>query len=299
MNIINTELEVLNKTLQDAISTLPSGISEYLQKFIFSPSKRIRPSLVFFVANAMNMKISNKIYSLAAAVEILHNATLIHDDIIDNANIRRGQVSLNVSLGNSLSVLYGDILLSVAMKLIYSLNNLEVFNIFSIVLNKMCQGEINQHFSLGKIPSFEDYIEKSKNKTAQLFIAALKSLCLIENIKEIDKITDFALNFGIAFQLKDDLLNIIKTDKLKPELNDIYNGIYTLPVILWAEKNNCISVPEKEKLPDIILSDTDSIEKTKNIIRNYSNKAVNAIEFIKDNKYKPKLIEITTNLSQF
>lgn len=299
MDIIKTEIKILNKKLQNTFKSLPCNISDKLTDFIFLPSKRIRPSLVFFVANAMEFKISDEIYNLAAAVEIIHNATLIHDDIIDEANLRRGKVSLNVSLGNSLSVLYGDILLSVSMQLLSELKNIEIINLFSNTLNKMCQGEINQYFSLDKLPTIEEYITKSQNKTAELYAAALESLFIIENIQEQNKIRDFAINFGIAFQIKDDLINILKTDKSKPELSDINNGIYTLPVILSADKNNINFNSSKEEIIYQILNDTNSINKTKSIIKEYSAKAVSSLDFIENNKYKTKLIEITESLFQF
>ena len=143
MELINLEMDKLDKLLLEAISVIPSEISENIKNFIFAKSKRIRPSLIFLTAKALNIDVSENVLKLACAVEIIHNATLIHDDIIDNAQKRRGKLSLNRQIGNNLSVLSGDILLSIAMHQLTSLNNCEIFKIFSSALQKMCTGEIN------------------------------------------------------------------------------------------------------------------------------------------------------------
>ena len=210
MNIIDEELNRFNKILMEELSVIPPEISLTVNQFISAKSKKIRPSLIFLFANAMDIKITDAILKLAVSVEIIHNATLIHDDIIDDAKIRRGRISLNKELGNNLSVLTGDILLSVAMKNLSSFGNIEIIDLFSLALQKMCIGEINQNSSLNKLPSYDEYINKSKNKTAELFLASLEALCILENLSERQYIKDFALNYGIAFQIRDDLNNILK-----------------------------------------------------------------------------------------
>jgi geranylgeranyl pyrophosphate synthase len=234
--------------------------------------------------------------NLAIAVELIHNATLIHDDIIDNATKRRGKVSLNIKLGNNLSVLAGDFLLSIAMKKLNECNNQELIKIFSIALSNMCLGEINQQFSLNKIPSIDEYILKSQNKTAELFIASLKSLAILLGIRQQNEIYEFARNYGIAFQLKDDLVNILQTDLSKPDLSDIYNGNYTLPVIYFAQENNCVEEMSKTELVNKIVKNSLIIDKTNGLIKDYSTRAIASLDFIEDNQYKLKLKELTESL---
>ncbi|MBQ4124200.1 polyprenyl synthetase family protein [bacterium] len=296
MNIIENELKQLDEKLKNSLKSIPKDVSDNIFNFIFSKSKRIRPSLIFFVANAMKIKISDKILNLSAAVEIIHNATLIHDDIIDNANTRRGKKSLNIQLGNNLSVLSGDILLSIAMKLLCELENIEIIKLFSSTLEKMCQGEINQHFSLYKVPSINEYIEKSKNKTAKLFEAALVALCILESIEQKNNIKDFAINYGIAFQIKDDLENILQTDTTKPALSDIRNGIYTLPIILLAQdKPNITNLPIEEII-DYVKNNTEIKNKTLDIIKKHTNKAIKSLDFLCDNEYKQEIIKLANSL---
>lgn len=294
MKFIEKELDTLNKYLKYNISDKTNQISDDICNFIFSKSKRLRPKLIFLFAKALNINISDKIYHLACCSELLHNSTLIHDDIIDNAELRRGKQSLNKKLGNNLSVLAGDFILSSAMLHLSKCNNIECFNTFSNSLKLMCEGEINQHFTLNKIPTINEYIQKSKNKTAELFNASLSSLCIIENVQNIKEISDFAINFGIAFQIKDDLANILQTDNTKPQLSDIHNGIYSAPVIFLQEKVN-IEQLSKDKIIELI-STKEIKQKTINLIEEYAKKAIASIEFIKDNQYKREIIALCEDL---
>lgn len=297
MKIIENELNLLNKSLENALNIVPEEISKDINNFVFSKSKRIRPALIFFVANAMNYKISDKILNLSAAVELIHNATLIHDDIIDNADVRRGNASLNITLGNNLSVLSGDILLSAAMQLLSKLGDMEIIELFSFTLQKMCEGEINQHFSLNKIPTIEEYLRKTQNKTAELFAAALESLCIIENSDYRNDIRNFAINFGIAFQIKDDLDNILNTDEGKPSLSDIHNGIYTLPVILLAENIKDITKMNNEEITAELRKNPAILNKTQETINEYINKAIASLGFMQDNQYKECIIKHSRKLN--
>ena len=290
---IKDEVNTLNIRILNVLSDLNCNISDEIKDYLSSKSKRLRPSLIFLFAKALNIKITDEIYYIACAVELIHNSTLIHDDIIDEAKIRRGKISLNAKLGNSLSVLAGDILITLGLKQLISLNNNKIINIFTESLYKMCKGEINQLYTKGKIPTVEDYIKKSENKTAELFKSALVSLFYISDINEIKKITDFAKNFGIAFQIRDDLINIIGSDNKKPLLNDIKSGIYTAPVIYLNEDENINSLSE-EKIIQLV-QNKKYIEKTYNLIKYYTEKAIKSIDFIQENQYKQKITEITLN----
>jgi len=137
----------------------------------------------------------------------------------------------------------------------------------------------------------EEYIEKSKKKTAELFIASLTSLCKITNQDEKNAL-NFATYFGIAFQIKDDLKNILETDLLKPTLNDVQNKIYTAPVILLNKNIENLSDE------DIInLSQQKEIkEKTINLIKKYADMAIASLNNISDNQYKQELIKLSEDL---
>ena len=294
MEIINNELNKLDEILFSELSIGNLPVSDDIKNFIFSKSKKIRASLIFLFTKALNLDCSNDIHNLACSVELLHNATLIHDDIIDNSDFRRGKLSLNKKLGNNLSVLSGDLILSIAMKKLAQCNTPEIINIFSNSLFNMCKGEINQYFTINQIPDYDTYIKKSKAKTSELFISSLHSLCKLKNINQENEIINFASNFGIAFQIKDDLTNILSTDSSKPCFSDIYNGIYTLPVIYLAKK---ISIPQtKEDIIDELRNHPEVIEQTKSTINEFTEKAINSISFIPENEYKQTIIKLADNL---
>ena len=296
MKIIEKELKTFNEYLIKSLSDNKNHIAEDITEYLSGKSKRLRPSFVFLFAKALGLEITEKIYHLACSVELVHNSTLVHDDILDNADTRRGRISLNYKLGNSLSVLAGDILLSIALKELVKCENIEVVNNYAESLYLMCKGEINQNFTIDKLPTMEEYIKKSEYKTAELFKAPLTSLATMSNINEKEKIHSFAKNFGIAFQIKDDLLNILKTDKSKPIMSDIHNGIFTAPVLYLNEDKGNVENMSKEEIINNLLSDKKYIEKTTDLIKEYADRAIEDIAFIQDNEYKKEIIKLTENL---
>ena len=260
-------------------------LKSHIINFLTAPSKRVRPLLSVLFYKSFYGEISDDRLKGLSAVELIHSASLIHDDIIDGSDTRRGLKTTANEFGSKLGVISGDYLLSVAMKIITELGSVELLKNFSNTLNKMCIGEINQNFDRFKIGTIEDYIEKSKNKTAYLFETALMTplICHSKQITEIlhlkpqNDITgsaaDFGLNVGIAFQIRDDLLNLIKTDSSKPFKNDLADGIYNAPVIYAGSVENY----------------TDGIVKTRDLLDNYINRAYIALENLPDNEYKEGL----------
>ena len=293
--LVDNELNKLNLMMLNVLTDKSNNISTEIKNYISRKSKRLRPVLIFLFSKALGIEITDKIYNLACAVELIHNATLIHDDIIDNALIRRSEISLNAKLGNGLSILSGDILLSIALQQLAYCENSNIIDVFSNSLYEMCKGEINQYSSAGTILSIEDYVKKSEKKTAELFKASLVSLCYLANLnRQIDNIYSFAKNFGTAFQIKDDLINITDTDETKPSLSDIYNGLYTAPVIYLNEDKQINSL-SKEKISELV-QNKKYVKKTIDLIKTYGLEALKSIVFIPYNNYKQKIIEITENL---
>lgn len=249
------------------------------------------------LSKALFEKVSNEQLKVASATEIIHNATLVHDDIIDDSDLRRGEITVNYEFDNSLAVVAGDFLLSLALEELLSIDNREVIRIFTNSLTQVCMGEIRQYFDKNKILSIEEYIKKSRQKTAMLFEASLLSVSALNQNKFKDKIQNFASNFGIAFQIRDDLINIVKIEDLKPIYNDIQNGIYTAPLIYLFEEN-----PELVNSPiETMVSAFESsgaIEKTKKLIQNHISLAIDSLDFINDNFYKQSIINLCTYISE-
>lgn len=272
-NIANDELKLIEQKITGAIA-LDSPLQSKILEFLKAPSKRIRPLFVILYLKSCQDTINNNQSELLAAVELVHNASLIHDDIIDQSGIRRGRETIHSVFGKKLGVISGDYVLSLAMEKISKFGQKSILEKFSHTFKQMCIGEIIQDFNRYKIPSIEEYIEKSKNKTAYLFETALVCCAQLgEKSYDIKKLSDFALNFGIAFQIRDDLINIIQSDNLKPANNDINDGIYNAPVIFAG-------TPEKYKT---------GIEKTKDLLDNYVAQAQKGIKDLPENKYSAAL----------
>lgn len=295
MEIIQQELNLLDIELSKSLQSSDNRLSVDMYNFVFRKAKKLRPKLILLFAKALKFEVKEEILKLACATELLHNSTLIHDDIIDNSFLRRGEETLHKKFNESISVLAGDYLLSLAMSLFVQCNNIKIFDEFSKSMQLMCKGEINQFFEQKQILSFEQYIDKSKNKTAELFRASLVSLCHLLNIKQIEEIENFAINFGIAFQIKDDLLNILNTDSSKPSLSDLYNGIYTAPV-LFLNKDLTISSLKEKEIINKLNSNKKYVIETQNLIEQYIEEAINNLSFVEENDYKKQIIALCNNL---
>lgn len=249
--LVQPELDLVDKYVYSIGSIYPefdSALTEYFK----APSKKIRSVIAFLFFKALSYEINDNFIKLQAAVEIIHNATLIHDDIIDKSDIRRGLETFNSRFDNSLAVISGDYLLSVALKHLLSLNNCEILNIFANAIDKMCVGEIYQYFNKFKLPTIEEYVEKSKDKTSSLFSTSFEAASILYDFDR-NIALDFANNFGVAFQIRDDILNFTDSDN-KPVKNDYEEGIFTAPVIYANGDIENIS---------------EGIEKAKQLLDNY------------------------------
>ena len=250
-------------------------LQESLIKILKAPAKRIRPVLALLYLKMYGVEITSHHIDIQSAVELIHNATLIHDDVVDKSLKRRNQETLNAEFDNSLAVITGDFLLSVAIQKLLNLNSFDILKYFNVAIKRMCLGEITQYFNRFKIIDFDCYLEKCKYKTAELFMASLSSSAEIANL-DINAAKDFAKRFGIAFQIRDDLLNITETNSDKPSRNDIEDGIYTAPVIFAKNINNI----------------ENGIVKTIELLDNYLNRAKKCLNAAPENEYKQALLEL-------
>ncbi len=269
--VVKADLERVNKNIFLS-SELRPELEKELDKFLNAPSKRIRSLMTILYLRASKMYLIPAHYELLAAVELIHNASLIHDDVIDESGIRRGQETLNSKFDNQLAVISGDYLLGCALKKLVKIGSIPVMDIFADTVKIMCIGEVNQYFNRFKKINIEDYIEKSCQKTGALFESVLKSSIILAGSDVDEKSIEFASNFGLAFQIRDDLLNVINKDKSKVS-SDIEKGIYNAPTILADNLN-------------------DGIEKTKDLLNNYVNCAKQCVNDFEENTYKAALIEL-------
>lgn len=274
-NLAKTELEIIEKTMVSQINTR-EPLNNSLIKFLTLPSKRIRPLLAILYTKAQGEDLTQKQLEHLTVVEMVHNASLIHDDIIDESKLRRGNKTISADFDNKLAVISGDYILALSMEMLTKIGNIDLINKFAHTIRQMCLGEINQNFDRFKIGTIENYIEKTKNKTAYLFEVALTGCSILsQNQKNTEKASQLGLNIGIAFQIRDDIINMTNFDPTKPAHNDYQEGIYTAPIILGEQSDNY----------------TSGIEKTKVLLNNYLQSAKKQVETLPNNEYKTALEE--------
>ena len=267
---------------EESVKTLLADLNSALKNFLTAPSKRIRPLLSILYLKANEENLSDKQLEILTVIELIHNASLIHDDIIDNSEIRRGIKTLCKEFDNKLAVISGDYILAIAMEKLAKIENIHILHKLSQTIRQMCLGEINQNFDRFKIGTIENYIEKTKNKTAYLFESSIVcSAMLSKKQHNFENITNLGLDIGIAFQIRDDIINIKKFDSSKPSNNDIKEGIFNAPIILGNKSDNYHS----------------GIEKTKVLLNNYIESAENKIKILPNNVYKSALEEFLELLS--
>ncbi len=271
LDVVKADIERVNKNLEIETELNPA-LAKEIEEFLQAPSKRIRSLFSILYMRASKMYLLPVHYELFAAVELIHNASLIHDDVIDESKLRRNKKTLNDTFDNRLAVISGDYLLGAALKKLVKIASLKVIDIFADALKTMCKGEVCQYFNRFKKTDIETYIEKSTQKTASLFVSTLHAAIVLADGGFDEKSREFAETFGLAFQIRDDLLNVINKDKSK-SASDVDEGIYTAPLIL------------SDNLPD-------GIEKTRDLLNNYVNCAKHCISDLEDSVYKTALYEL-------
>tara|TARA_Y100000591_G_scaffold161404_1_gene139078 strand:- start:624 stop:1637 length:1014 start_codon:yes stop_codon:yes gene_type:complete len=275
--------------------------------------KRLRALLTLGSAKLCGYSKGTRDINLAACVELIHSATLMHDDVIDNGDVRRGKKTLNNLWGNHSSVLVGDYLLSRCFEMMVDDGNLEVLKLLSSTSSKIAQGEILQLQHHGEVDMLEEtYLKIISAKTAELFAAATKVGAILSNVKSKEKeaLEFYGRNLGLTFQIADDTLDYNSELKLfgKKIGKDFYEGKITLPIILLFQK---IKREEKEIVKKIFLKkdkkESDltlilSLIKRYDIINlcyqkaeHYINLASNSLSIFNDTEEK----EILENLTSF
>ena len=215
--------------------------------------KRLRALLTLGCAKLCNYSKGTRDINLAACVELIHSATLMHDDVIDDGSIRRGKKTLNKIWDNHSSILVGDYLLSRCFEMMVEDGNLEVLKLLSSTSSKIAQGEVLQLQYQGEVDMLEEtYLRIISAKTAELFAASTKVGAILSdmNNKRKEALEFYGRNLGLTFQIADDTLDYNSELKLfgKKIGKDFYEGKVTLPIILLFQKAN---TEEKEKLKDI------------------------------------------------
>jgi octaprenyl-diphosphate synthase len=283
-------------------------VIDYLGQYLLqTKGKRVRPALVILSALACGGRGNEPgLIRLAAVMEMLHTATLVHDDIIDNADIRRNRASLNARFGNQAAVLMGDWLYMSAFETSLEQRSLEILDVLTRLTRMMTEGELMQLTLIGNTETTEQqYFEVLQRKTAYLFSGCCEIGALLAGaVHDVrNALCDYGMNLGIAFQLADDTLDFTADEKTigKAAGSDILEGKMTLPLIKLIEVDGNVREILVEIMDDGVyrngvreeiarrLRIHSILEETKNVAREYSRIARKTLEVLPETRYRSAL----------
>ncbi|MBE0433091.1 polyprenyl synthetase family protein [candidate division WOR-3 bacterium] len=250
----NVGLESIHRDIQKVESILHGilrRMDEPARSMLKTPlegGKRLRPALVVLCGRLHKIP-GRKMHILAAAVEVLHSATLIHDDLVDKAYLRRGRKTIQAVWPVGATVLAGDCLLAQSVCLVAQLQNPAVLSILAETLCTMSAGEIGYHYAQRDRKKRKVYFESIIAKTASLFAGAMEMIGVLAGVERIKAryLSEFGHEFGIAYQIIDDVLDFTGDERRlgKPAGSDLARGVITLPVICYLELGNDAAVIDK------------------------------------------------------
>ena len=311
-NSVEDKLVLVEEKIKNKLTSnvdLVQKISDYHLK---TGGKRLRALLTLGSSKLCGYLKGGRDINLAACIELIHGATLMHDDVIDNSDIRRGEKTINTIWGNQSSILAGDYLLSRCFEMMVEDGNLEILKLLSSTSAKIAQGEILQLQHKGEIDMLEEtYLKIIYSKTAALFSAAAKVGAILskKNNKEKEALEFYGKNLGLTFQIADDTLDYNSEINLfgKKVGNDFYEGKITLPIILLYQQANDT---EKKQLENIFKQDIRSADDLSDILKliskykiiskcykkaeHFINLASNSLSIFKNSKEKKNLENLTS-----
>ena len=237
---VTEELKLVEDRMRAQADEAHADLRAALEHLLKSGGKRVRPTLSLLVGNMLGAPL-DKLVTLGAAVELLHTATLVHDDLIDGALLRRGIATLNARWSPPATVLTGDFLFARAAYLAAETDHLPLMMAFSETLSIIVNGELTQMFTSRGLINRENYYKRIYAKTASLFEMTSRSAAMVSPAGDamIQSMREFGYEIGMAFQIVDDILDFSgdQSSVGKPVGSDLLNGLVTLPAIYYAEAN--------------------------------------------------------------
>lgn len=241
LDLVADDLKLVEAKMQ-ATGEVFRPLSGAINVLLGAGGKRVRPALALLASKLYPNAERDKVVSLAAAVEMLHSATLVHDDVIDGSLLRRGNPTLNASWSQGATILAGDYIFARAALFAAQTDNVRVMRIFSETLMTICEGELRQLFDLRNWQQpKETYYQRIYGKTAALFATATEAAAVLGDAAEaeIAALREYGLNLGMAFQIMDDILDFTGDAHMvgKPVGSDLRQGTVTLPVFYYLQSH--------------------------------------------------------------
>lgn len=308
--VIDKEIEAVKKLISKNAKCKDKVIEDSIVELLNSGGKMLRPAFTILASKFGDYN-EERTRALASVMEMFHMATLVHDDIIDEAKYRRGKETIQSKYGKNYAVYIGDYLFCLCFRILATTSSIERgIDVDTQVMSRICMGEIEQLNSrFNKDVSVKHYLKRTSGKTAELFslslyIGAAESGC---DKKTCRLFWNIGHNIGMAFQIIDDILDYISTDEVlgKQAGKDLQEGVYTLPLILAMESNpkafeNILNTDgyTEDEVETIIetVKENGGVDKAMKIAQKYSKKAFRDINKLPDNEYKEILLDVATKL---
>jgi octaprenyl-diphosphate synthase len=305
--LIADDMDAVDKLIIQQLKSDVVLINQIGAYIVHSGGKRLRPMLVLLAAQACGYDDSKHV-NLAAIIEFIHTATLLHDDVVDGSDLRRNRETANAVWGNEASVLVGDFLYSRSFEMMVEVGQMPVMDILSHATNRIAEGEVLQLLNVhNPETSEEDYMEVIKRKTATLFEAGsrLGGVIAETTIEQQQALADYGLHLGIAFQLVDDALDYHSSnDEIGKNIgDDLAEGKPTLPLIQAMKKSD---PQQRQRLATIIenggldeiefvlqaIQNSDAIQYTQQLAQQHAELAKQALNLLPDSDYRQALADL-------
>jgi octaprenyl-diphosphate synthase len=301
------DLEAVDAVIRHQLSSEVALVNQVSTYIVDARGKRIRPLLVLLFSKALGFDGPER-FSLAATVEFIHTATLLHDDVVDESSLRRGRATANALFGNAASVLVGDFIYSRAFQMMVAVGQIPVLQVLADATNVIAEGEVLQLMNMHDADlNVSDYLRVIRFKTAKLFEASARLGAILANVPEPVEAAcaNYGGALGTAFQLVDDLLDYegTSTELGKNVGDDLKEGKATLPLLIAMQRGSpaqrqllrlAIQDGDAERLPEVIaiVRSTGSIEATRDVAREQANLAQASLSVLPPSVQKDALIEL-------
>ncbi len=313
--LVQDQLALTEQVILNVAKNAPAGISDRLAALFQKKGKRIRSTLLCLIANCGKSTVDvDRVAHACAGIELLHSASLVHDDIIDDTEVRRGQKTAHKEWGTQVAVLIGDYVLSQSMQSVIEETERDIPVILSQAADQLIAGEILELDHCGDMQlSFETYNRIIDGKTAALINAAAKIGAILAGFDKpmVDKCAEMGSHFGIAFQIIDDLLDYGYGSKNldKAKFTDLSNGLITLPLLYYFDSS---SVEERCEMEDLIkrasednipaqikekLSVKGAFDKAKATAQNHLEKALEIAQTLPNSKFTDEIVAMFASMS--
>ena len=311
-SVIQTEFKQFEAVFAEILQSDNPLLSEVLDYVYTKRGKQLRPIMVLLSAGLCR-GITDKTIQTAVSLELMHTASLMHDDVVDDTPIRRGDKAIHEKWNNKIAILVGDFMLSKAIELLSSVRNTTILNIVSNMCASLTSGELLQlHAGESMWITEEQYLQVIKHKTAHLFSACSEAGAVSAGAtnRQQNAMRQFGMYLGLCFQLKDDVFDYSDIEDLgKPTMNDLRDGKATIPIIKSLQRATKEEANQIKELAESLANDSqhidtfeaeqeirsfvlryDGIRYAHQLMEKYRKKAIDTLQIFPDNKYKESLI---------